>query len=242
MVYATEAGWRDYEKTNELLRPHGYHAEPVRGSELGALEPALKSHLYGAWYHPNDCHLRPDMLMDSWHRQLIRQGVVIDENQPLKQFQIEKGRITAAVTDQRKILADHYVLATGVWSPSILKPLGIPMPIEPGTFYIEPGEEMRIPIEDLFENADGYSFSHKSPDGLDVRYDPEQGSLLIHASEDWDGEGTVEVTASDGQSTVTSGFSVVSEDGVPVFAMIALGASMVVFTLLIIVLWGIQRK
>ena len=135
LVFATESSWRDYGKTNELLRPHGYHAQPVRGSELGALEPALKSHLYGAWYHPNDCHLRPDMLLDSWRQQLIRQGVVIEENRPLKKFQLDNGRVTAAVTDRGKILAGHYVLATGVWSPSILKPLGIPLPIEPGKGY-----------------------------------------------------------------------------------------------------------
>ena len=135
MVYATESGWRDYQKTNELLRPHGYQAEPVSGRELNTLEPALKDHLYGAWHHPNDCNLRPDMLLDSWRQLLIRKGAVIEESRPLKYFEHLNGKITAAVTDRGKISAGHYVLATGVWSPSILKPLGIPMPIQPGKGY-----------------------------------------------------------------------------------------------------------
>ena len=135
MVYNTESGWCDYQKTNELLRPHGYHAEPVSRRELKALEPALKSRLYGAWYHPNDCHLRPDMLLDSWRDLLIQKGVVIEENRPMKYFERLDDKITAAVTDQGRISADHYVLASGIWSSSILKSLGIPLPIEPGKGY-----------------------------------------------------------------------------------------------------------
>ena len=135
MVYATEAGWRGYEKTNEFLRPHGYHASPVRGSELKALEPALKSHLYGAWYHPKDCHLRPDVLLDSWRKLLVRNGVAIRENLPLKRLRHREGKITAAVTDQGDIQSDYFVIAAGVWSRAILRPLGIPVPIEPGKGY-----------------------------------------------------------------------------------------------------------
>ena len=135
MVYATEAGWRNYATTNEALRPHGFHAEPVRGNALKSLEPALKSHLYGAWYHPKDWHLRPDMLLDSWRRLLIRQGVTIEEGLPLERLISHKGRITAARTHRGEIVADNYVLATGAWSPSLLRPLGILIPIEPGKGY-----------------------------------------------------------------------------------------------------------
>jgi D-amino-acid dehydrogenase len=135
MVYAQEQGWRDYTSTNTLLRPHGYHAEPVRGKELAQLEPALKPHLYGAWYHPKDSHLRPDRLLDSWSRLLLRRGVAIHEGTSLKYFHHTPGEISAVETDQGKIQADHYVLAAGVWSPSVLRPLGFSLPIEPGKGY-----------------------------------------------------------------------------------------------------------
>jgi len=135
MVYATEAAWRGYAATNEHLRPFGYEAEPVRGEALKALEPALKPHLYGAWYHPRDCHLRPDMLLDSWKRLLVEQGVKIEENHPFERFRCRNGRIAKAITGQGEIAADHFVLAAGAWSPSILLPLGISLPIEPGKGY-----------------------------------------------------------------------------------------------------------
>jgi D-amino-acid dehydrogenase len=135
MVYARERGWRDYAETNELLRPHGYHAEPVRGNALAALEPALKSHLYGAWHHPRDSHLRPDMLLESWRRLLLRRGAVIRENMALTDFHRAGGEISAVGTSQGIIRADHYVLAAGVWSPSVLRPLGVSLPIEPGKGY-----------------------------------------------------------------------------------------------------------
>ena len=135
MVYATEEGWRNYAATNDLLRPYGLDATPVRGKALRELEPALRSDLYGGWYHPNDCHLKPDTLLDSWRRRLVSEGVAIEENRPLKRFVSRSGRVVTALTDGGEIVAENYVLAAGAWSPEILSPLGIPLPIEPGKGY-----------------------------------------------------------------------------------------------------------
>lgn len=146
MVYRTEAGWRGYAAVNEHLRPHGCEAEPVRGPQLQALEPALRPDIFGAWFHRRDCHLRPEKLLSAWRSRLQAEGVRIDENLPLRGLRTGGGRVTAALTDRGDIQADHYVLAAGAWSPEILRPLGIRLPILPGKGYsITMGRPARSP-------------------------------------------------------------------------------------------------
>jgi D-amino-acid dehydrogenase len=135
MVYKNEAEMQKYTQTNEFLEPYGLDAKPYLGDALLDLEPALREDVYGAWYHPNESHLRPDALLREWQQVLIRQGAYIQEDCRFENFIIEADRVAKAFTTKGEFMADHYVLATGAWSPQITRQLDVNLPVQAGKGY-----------------------------------------------------------------------------------------------------------
>ena len=59
----------------------------------------------------------------------------IRENCAVKGFIREEGRARAVVTDQGKLEAEAFVVATGAWTPLLERQLGCRIPIQPGKGY-----------------------------------------------------------------------------------------------------------
>ncbi|MFO0914053.1 MAG: FAD-dependent oxidoreductase [Pirellulales bacterium] len=135
-VFESLKGFDKYSHTNDLLADKfDVPAQPLRGSQLTDFEPALKPGLAGAWYYPNDAHLRPDRLLSSWRKVLERIGVVIKEQCELESFVAEGGRVRAVKTSAGELAADQFVLATGALTPRFAQQLGCRIPIQPGKGY-----------------------------------------------------------------------------------------------------------
>ncbi len=135
-VFATQKLFDEYAATNTLMtREYGVSAEPLNGTQLVELEPALKPGLAGAFKYPRDSHLRPSQLMAAWQRRLIEIGVTIKEHTEVLGFAQEHGQIKAALTAGGEHTADQFVLAAGAWTPLLGKTLGYTPPIQPGKGY-----------------------------------------------------------------------------------------------------------
>lgn len=52
LVFKTQSEMQKYVQTNDRLKPFGFDAVPLVGTELLSLEPALRKDVYGAWFHP----------------------------------------------------------------------------------------------------------------------------------------------------------------------------------------------
>ncbi len=135
LVYKNKAEWEDHAKSNALLEPYGLEAKPVVGDDLFELEPALRTDLYGAWYHPVDSHMRPDRFLTELKNLLIGHGVFVEEDCRLDRFELDKGAVKALQTTTANFSADSYVLAAGAWTPQITHQLGLKIPIQPGKGY-----------------------------------------------------------------------------------------------------------
>jgi len=135
LVYRSAAAMQGYAAVNDLLRPHGVAAEALVGKALREVEPALREDVYGAWYHREDSHLRPDKLLASWKQTLARSGVVIEEECRLERFRCAAGSVEAAVTNRGERAARDFVLAAGAWSAPIAAQLGLKLPMQPGKGY-----------------------------------------------------------------------------------------------------------
>ena len=131
--------------------------EKLVGDRLLEREPALSSGLAGAWYFEHDAqyglfldacgncgqmtlvrngtYLRPDRLLASWRGLLEQRGVRIIENAVLESLDASSGRVRAAVASGQRLEADHFVVATGAWTPQLAQVLGVRIPIEPGKGY-----------------------------------------------------------------------------------------------------------
>jgi D-amino-acid dehydrogenase len=135
-VFLTPKHFEHYAHTDELLRRE--FAMPARRfdtAELAALEPALKPGMAGGYLYESDAHLRPDRLMSELHRVLKGLGVEIRENCEVTGFVRDGAKATAVSTKASDVVADHFVMAMGAWTPLLNRELGCRVPIQPGKGY-----------------------------------------------------------------------------------------------------------
>ncbi len=135
-VFLTPKHFEHYAHTDELLRRE--FAMPSRrfdSTELAALEPALKPGMAGGYLYESDAHLRPDRLMAELRRVLLGLGVEVRENCEVTGFVRQNGKAKAVTTKAGEVAADHFVIATGAWTPLLNKELGCRVPIQPGKGY-----------------------------------------------------------------------------------------------------------
>ena len=89
-----------------------------------------------------DCH----MFTQALAAEAARLGVQFKFNTSIERLVAEGGKITGVVTSAGMLQADAYVAALGSWSPRMLKPIGIAVPVYPVKGY-----SITVPIID----ADG---------------------------------------------------------------------------------------
>lgn len=118
-------------------------------AECAALQPALKLDVLGAVHYRCDSHLYPQKLMDALLAHLQQNGVKIMRNHEVTKIELADKRITNVLAGGVEWKADHFVLATGSWSPEIAKMVDMNIPIMPGKGYsfmeAEPQQRMQIP-------------------------------------------------------------------------------------------------
>ncbi|TWU35871.1 NAD(P)/FAD-dependent oxidoreductase [Novipirellula artificiosorum] len=135
-VYQDRDAWDAYTSTDELLRRD--FQEPARkmsAKELLEFEPALRDNVAGAWYFERDAHLRPDRLVASWRDSLRERGVEFLEQQTLTAMHDSGGWVDHVSLSTQQLAADHFVIATGAWTPQLEKMLRLAIPIQPGKGY-----------------------------------------------------------------------------------------------------------
>jgi len=136
-VFQTARSFDHHADTDALLRREfNLGARRLDSAELAALEPALVPGLAGGYLHETDAHLRPDRLMSELKRVLLARGVEIREQCEVSGFARGGGATAAAArTTDGNIPADHFVVATGAWTPMLNRELGCRVRILPGKGY-----------------------------------------------------------------------------------------------------------
>jgi D-amino-acid dehydrogenase len=134
-VYRTDSAMKSYASTDRTLSEFGLAAQRLEGGALCDLEPALRPGLAGGWYYGMDAHLRPDRLLAELRRVLHARNVEICEQRRVAGFVRSGGRVTAVTTDDGQLIGDHFLIATGSWTPLLNSWLGTSIPIQPGKGY-----------------------------------------------------------------------------------------------------------
>jgi D-amino-acid dehydrogenase len=151
-VFRSSRAFDHYSHTNELMdRELGMAARRLEAGELMQLEPALAPGNAGGYLYDGDAHLRPDRLMSELKRVLVSLGVEIRENCEVTGFVKENGTAKAVRTTSpsrkqgsaaplacasgSELSGEHFVIATGAWTPLLNRELGCRVPIQPGKGY-----------------------------------------------------------------------------------------------------------
>ena len=135
LVFRSETAMEEYGQTLAWLEAFGIEARAYRGRALTELQPALRDDLYGGWLHPHDSHLRPDALLREWKNKLVGSGVRFEENCSFQHFVSSRPGSTALQTDRGVFAADACVIATGAWTPQLLRGMSLRLPMQPGKGY-----------------------------------------------------------------------------------------------------------
>ncbi|HEY9529927.1 MAG TPA: D-amino acid dehydrogenase [Burkholderiales bacterium] len=161
--FATDA--RDFEalaRSAESMRALGIPREVKSAAECLALEPSLRdSHdpVAGGVYTPTDESGDAHRFTRELATLASHCGVAFRFNALLKAIEVEGGRVVAALLDdEQRLSADAYVVALGSYSPLLLRPLGIRIPVYPLKGYsitlpLGPAEEIAAPSVSLTDEA-----------------------------------------------------------------------------------------
>lgn len=121
----------------------------LNAAECQLLQPDLQLDVLGAVHYRCDGHLYPQKLMGALVHYLEHNGVNIVRGSEVSRIEQNGKEITKVFTGERAWKADHYVLASGSWSPAVAKMMDIRVPLMPGKGYSfmesEPEQRMTIP-------------------------------------------------------------------------------------------------
>ena len=113
----------------------GLQVELLDREAVKSYEPDVDLDIEGAVYYDCDAHTTPGGFMTGMRRYLEQQGVRIQANETVKDFQRKGDGVAEVVTDKGHYPADEVVLAAGAWSPLVGKKLGLRLPVEAGKGY-----------------------------------------------------------------------------------------------------------
>ena len=98
-------------------------------NEIREIAPALSDELFGASYCPTDGHANPTKTVMAFAEAAKRHGATIRTGVEVTGVTTTGGRITGVETSDGPIGADIVILAAGVYTPRLLEPFGLNLPL-----------------------------------------------------------------------------------------------------------------
>ncbi|MCD6029890.1 MAG: dependent oxidoreductase, partial [Thermomicrobiales bacterium] len=122
--------------TLEPIRRFGFEMSPMlNGDAVRDLEPSLSEVVVGGYWLPQERSLRPDSLVRGLVDYLDEHGVEVRRDTAVTGIETTGGRATAVFAGGERIPAETVIVAAGAWTPRLLRPLRVSVPIEAGKGY-----------------------------------------------------------------------------------------------------------
>ncbi|WP_126425247.1 NAD(P)/FAD-dependent oxidoreductase [Brevibacillus marinus] len=115
----------------ERQRQAGLNVQLLAAEEVRKRQPRLSAHIVGATWWEHDAEVNPLHLCFALARAAQRLGAKIRLGTPVTGLITEGERVVGVAAGGEKLYADAVVLALGVWTPQLLQPLQIDVPILP---------------------------------------------------------------------------------------------------------------
>ncbi len=113
----------------------GVPANVLTPAETAALDPGATFDIAGSVHFPKDCHLLPERFLASLERRFVGGGGTIRFGTTVTGWKKTGNELAAAMTESGEITADEFILCGGSWSTSIVRELGIRIPMQAGKGY-----------------------------------------------------------------------------------------------------------
>lgn len=156
----------------EERRRAGLPVELLDGKAARAHCPALSERVIGASWNPLDAHQNTGKLVDALVAGALRHGAQLIDHTRIEKLLIAKGRCIGAVTAKGdEFHADKVILTGGAWSPRLLEPLGLALPITPMRLQVAETEPAPFRVGPLLYGPTAikqYAFIRELPEYSDA--------------------------------------------------------------------------
>jgi glycine oxidase len=115
---------RDEDESSDEWRGEGIAFEEWTGDELHRRQPDLAAGVRRAFYLPDMAQVRNPRHLQALLAVCASSGVQLRPNCPAHRFVMTGGRIDGVETDQGRLTAGRYLVATGAWTDPLLEPFG----------------------------------------------------------------------------------------------------------------------
>ncbi|MEE8110423.1 MAG: FAD-binding oxidoreductase [bacterium] len=134
----TAATMEYLEDTQRGMRALGAEVEILEAKEVKRRAPALGIEVLGALLDPSGTLVDAVAIARAMAADALSRGAELREFEPVRAILTRGGRVAGVRTDKGEIEADTVILAAGIWSPFVVRDLGIQVPIVPrrGQFLI----------------------------------------------------------------------------------------------------------
>lgn len=183
-----------------VLRQYGVPYEVLDRDGCIAAEPALaavREKFVGGMRLPQDetgdCH----MFTEALAAEAAKLGVAFKFNTGIERLETDGAKITGVVTSAGTLQADAYIAALGSWTPRLLKPLGIRVPVYPVKGYsitVPVANEDGAPVSTVMDESYKVAITRLGNrirvggtaeiSGYSKTLDPERRSTLDHSLTD----------------------------------------------------------
>ena len=111
-------------------------AEVLTPEEAAKLDPGIRMDVAGAVYFPKDARLSPREFVRAVTDELRSTGVRFIWDAEVCDWRVSGDKVAAAVCrNGESIEGDEFVIAGGSWSPAVVRPLGLRLPMQAGKGY-----------------------------------------------------------------------------------------------------------
>ena len=146
--------------SNAPYEAAGVAIDRLEASEVRTLEPAISSEVVGGWHVHHGHRLAPAALTVALAAMARELGATVRHHLPVRALLERSDRIVGVVTDDGNVEADEVVVAAGPWTPALLDPLEIRLPIVSARGWLvrldaEPGVLRHLVASAGWEEATG---------------------------------------------------------------------------------------
>ncbi|WP_433966555.1 NAD(P)/FAD-dependent oxidoreductase [Tunturiibacter gelidiferens] len=134
-LFATTTAFRDASRRTESLRRAGLEVEILDPEATRLLEPAASSNVCGSLLYKDDCHIQPADFVLGLADVSRGVGVEILEHSRITSLRTSGNCITGVCTRESFFAASIVILAAGCATPSLAKPLGVSLSVQPARGY-----------------------------------------------------------------------------------------------------------
>lgn len=198
----------------ERQQKAGIDVQLISGDEARERQPGLSKNMIGSTWWEHDAEVNPLSVSFAMAKAAQRLGAKIKLQSPVTNLLTENYRIMGVKVSGETLYADAVVVALGVWTPLLLQPLGIDIPIIPRRGQILVSERMKPFIHGNILSA-AYIASKLKANHTNQSADPfgvglaigqtHSGTLLIGGSRQFAGystEITPEITRKIGEAAI----------------------------------------